>query len=316
MPRLNFVSSSPRRLICLLLLSAMFVSGVRVLTSVYAATLFTWTGSNPPSNLTSPGNWAGNVAPSAGDDLVFPSGVRRRSIKNTYPNLTSFNSLNFSGSGYTLKKNSMTLTGGINTSNTSGTTQISLTLRLDGSQTFTSANAGTALLLNGQVNLNGNVLTVAGSGNTNGNGVISSSGGITKNGSGTLTLAGNNTYTGTTTVNAGSLLVNGSQPGSDVILNGGILGGTGRVGAITAAGGTIRPGTSTPGILNSGNVTLASSTSLVIDLNGITPGAGYRQLNVNGAISLGGSILNASANFQSAVDDEFIIINNDMFFGC
>ena len=126
-----------------------------------------------------------------------------------------------------------------------------------------------------------------------------------------MKLRGNNTYTGTTTVNAGSLLVSGSQPGSDVILNGGILGGTGRVGAITAAGGTIRPGTSTPGILNSGNVTLASSTSLVIDLNGTIPGAGYRQLNENGAVSLGGSILNASANFQSAVDDEFIIINND-----
>jgi hypothetical protein len=124
-------------------------------------------------------------------------------------------------------------------------------------------------------------------------------------------LAANNNYSGTTGVTAGTLLVNGSQSGSDVNLTGGTLGGTGRVGAITAVGGKIRPGTSAPGILSGGNVTLNATTSFVVDLNGTTPGAGYRQLNVSGAVSLGSSELDASANFQSAVGDTFTIINND-----
>ena len=62
-----------------------------------------------------------------------------------------------------------------------------------------------------------------------------SGGALTKVGTGTLTLTGNNTYTGTTTVNAGTLLLNnsaGSGTGnSSVVVNsGGVLGGTGQIG--------------------------------------------------------------------------------------
>src|SRR6185369_13991317 len=153
--------------------------------------------------------------------------------------------------------------------------------------------------------------TVTGAGNVVSNGVISSSGAITKNGTGRLTLSANNTYTGTTTLTAGTLLVNGSQSSSNVNLAGGVLGGSGRVGAITASGGSIRPGASLPGILNTGNVSLNPATSFVVDLNGTLAGSGYRQLNVNGTVNLGGSSLDASANFQSTIGDTFTIINND-----
>jgi len=306
----NLIKSSSR-FVSVLLLAALLLSGLKVPTIAFAATQVTWTGAHPPTALSNPANWLGNVAPAAGDDLFFPAGIRRKSIRNNYPNLTSFNSLNFSGSNYNLRKNSLTLTGGINTSNTTGTNLISLPLRLDGVQAFTSGISGTTLTLNGQLDLNGNVLTVTGAGNVTSNGVISSSGGITKSGSGTLTLGANNTYTGTTTMVAGSLLVNGSQSSSNVNLVGGILGGRGRVGAITGTGGSIRPGASLPGILNSGNVTLNPTTSFVVDLNGTIAGTDYRQLNVNGTVSLGGSVLDASANFQSTVGQNFTIINND-----
>src|SRR4029434_5508969 len=138
------------------------VSGLRVSRTVSASTQRTWTGAHPPTALNNPSNWAGNVAPVDGDDLFFPAGIKRKSIRNNYPNQTSFNSLNFSGSNYNLKKNSLTLTGGINTSNLTGSNTISLPLGLDGAQAFTPSNGGTTLTLNGQLNLNGSLLTIAG----------------------------------------------------------------------------------------------------------------------------------------------------------
>ncbi|HSB27099.1 MAG TPA: Calx-beta domain-containing protein, partial [Pyrinomonadaceae bacterium] len=300
------------RVVTILLLVALLVSGFKMPARVYAApTPRTWTGAHPPTTLSGPSNWIGNIAPVAGDDLYFPAGVKRKSIRNNYPNLTSFNSLNFSGSNYNIRKNSLTLTGGINTSNSTGSNQISLPIRLGGAQTFNSANSGTTLSLNTTIDLTNSLLTIAGAGNVNSAGAVSGSGAITKNGSGTLTLAGNNTYTGTTTVGSGTLVVNGSQSSSNVSLLGGILGGTGRVGAINATGGVLRPGSALPGILNSGNIDLAPTTSFIVDLDGILAGSQYRQLNVNGTVNLGGSVLDASANFQSTIGDSFTIINND-----
>ncbi len=73
-------------------------------------------------------------------------------------------------------------------------------------------------------------------------GQISGTGGLSKVGTATFTLAGNNTYMGATTVLAGTLLIDGSQPGSNVTVNSGaILGGLGPVGTLTAAG-TVSPG--------------------------------------------------------------------------
>ena len=57
--------------------------------------------------------------------------------------------------------------------------------------------------------------------------MISGTGSFEKEGAGTMTLTGNNTYTGATTVTAGKLLVNGSQPQSHVTIGAiGILGGS------------------------------------------------------------------------------------------
>ncbi len=78
------------------------------------------------------------------------------------------------------------------------------------------------------------------------------SGALTKAGSGTLALNGANTYTGTTTVNNGTLLVNGSLGTNRVtVQTGGTLGGTGTIGgAVTVqAGGTLAPGNNAIGSL-------------------------------------------------------------------
>jgi autotransporter-associated beta strand protein len=87
-------------------------------------------------------------------------------------------------------------------------------------------------------------------------------GGLTNQGSGTLTLAGTNTYTGPTTVNSGTLLVNGSIAGGAVTVNGGTLGGAGTInGATTLTSGTIAPAGSAIGTFTiSNSLTLQGGT--------------------------------------------------------
>src|SRR6266705_3403479 len=182
-----------------------------------------------------------------------------------------------------------------------------------GSAARVNADAGT-LTVSGGITNGGYLLTVGGAGNTTiSTTAISGAGGLTTEGTGTVTLSANNTYTGTTTVSAETLVVNGSQSSSAVSLNGGTLGGTGTVGAITSttSGGTVAPGVGV-GILSSGNVNWSSgSPGFVVQLNGTTAGTGYDQLNVTGTVNLGSATLSGTLGFSPPNGTSFTIINND-----
>lgn len=106
-------------------------------------------------------------------------------------------------------------------------------------------------------------------------------GSLTKTGTGTLVLSGTNTYTGTTSVNAGTLVVNGASGSTAVTVAAtATLGGSGTVGALTAAG-TIAPGDgSTPGTLSAGPTALTGT--LEIEVNATTSDS----LNVAGTLAL------------------------------
>jgi uncharacterized repeat protein (TIGR01451 family) len=177
---------------------------------------------------------------------------------------------------------------------------------LAGGGTVTSGAAGAVTLTAG-----GNNTTTSFSGLIqNGSGTVA----LTKLGTGTLTLSGANSYSGSTTVSAGTLLVNGSQASSAVSVNGGRLGGTGTVGAIssTGSGGTVAPGQSGPGIFSSGNVNWSSgSPAFTIELNGTTAGSGYDQLSVTGTVNLSGATLSGTMGFTPPTGTTFTIINND-----
>jgi fibronectin-binding autotransporter adhesin len=94
---------------------------------------------------------------------------------------------------------------------------------------------------------------------------------------GTVVLAANNSYTGTTTVGAGTLVVNGANGTTTVTVNsGGTFGGTGSVGgSVTVlSGGNLTPGipargalTAAIGTLTAGNTTVGGAVTMKIDRN-------------------------------------------------
>ena len=137
------------------------------------------------------------------------------------------------------------------------------------------------------------------------------SGGLTKAGTGTLTLTGANTYTGTTTVLAGTLLVNGSLAGGATV-TAGTLGGSGTIaGPISVTAGTLSPGNS-PGVLTAGGgLSLTAASMSLIELAGTTPGTEYDRLVVSsGSVVLGGALnLALLAGFTPAVGNSFLVLD-------
>ena len=140
-----------------------------------------------------------------------------------------------------------------------------------------------------QVLLGAGRLTIGGANNTSFDGVISGTGGLTRSGNGALTLAGVNTYTGTTDVNSGKLLVNGSlAAGSAVtVATGATLGGSGTVNGATTvnAGGAIE---STTGVLSLASLTLTgtSTFNLAPATGGSVNVTGTNALNAGGAATI------------------------------
>lgn len=199
--------------------------------NMYAATR-TWDGGGADNNWSTAANWSGDIAPSAGDDLVF-SGSTRTTPNNDYTAGTSFNTITFSNgaSSFTVGGNSILLTGGasaITASNASNTMTITLSITFSSSApTITSTSGGILTFSTGTIANGGFAITITGTGTTNFNGVVSGSGSITKSGTGSLTVAAANTFTGGVTLNAGTLNIsNASGFGTTA-------------GTVTIAGGTL-----------------------------------------------------------------------------
>ena len=182
------------------------------------AAVRTWTGLGGTGNWSTSANWD-TGAPQNNDSLVFNNGTANSETTNNVVGRT-LSSLTFagSGSGIHLHGNGITLTGGIGASHSVATPIIFLDLTLaTNNQTFTLS--GSAVLdFFGNVNLNGQNLSVSVTDPANAlifDGVISGAGNITKTlGAGAVYFTGtaSNTYVGTTTVNAG-LIFAAKSPG-------------------------------------------------------------------------------------------------------
>lgn len=116
---------------------------------------------------------------------------------------------------------------------------------------------------------NTGITTISGSITNTGTGA---GGALTKLGNGTLVFSGDNTYPGTTTVNAGTLLINtttGSGTSTNLVTvnTGGTLGGTGYIAGpvIVNAGGIIGAGASIGTLTISNDLTLAGSVAVEVN---------------------------------------------------
>lgn len=139
---------------------------------------------------------------------------------------------------------------------------------------------------------------------------------LTKSGLGGLVLSSmSSTYSGTATVTAGTLSVDGSLPFASVTVNNsGALAGTGMIGgAVTVnAGGTITPGNSID-TLSTGNLSIQGSLLAEIDLNnGILPMAADL-LSVIGNVDLSNATLSLlTLNAPASIGvGKFLLVAND-----
>jgi autotransporter-associated beta strand protein len=182
------------------------------------------------------------------------------------------------------------------------------TLDLGGVPQTIASLAGSGMVTN-----SGSALTLTISNNT---GTTSFSGNISdtslanalslvQTGNATNIFSGANTYRGTTTVNGGELLVNGSLGPGAVIVNSGTLGGNGSIGGTVTvqSGGTLSPGAGI-GILTINNpVTLepGSTTLMAISKSPQTNDL----IVVTGALNLGGTLVVTNLSGTLAAGDRF-----------
>jgi autotransporter-associated beta strand protein len=137
--------------------------------------------------------------------------------------------------------------------------------------------------------------------------------GLLKRGAGALVLAGNNSYDGGTTIQNGTLRINGAHSGPGLItVAGGTLGGTGSVaGAILVqSGAKLAPGAS-PGIFTAnGDVTLDSGSTFEVELNGLAVGTEYDSLamGTGTSLTLTNPTLLVQLGFSPAIDVTFQIV--------
>ncbi len=136
---------------------------------------------------------------------------------------------------------------------------------------------------------------------------------MTSGNNSTLTLTGINTYSGATTVNAGTLLVDGSinPNGAMTVASSATLGGNlGTVGSATVDG-NLTPGG--PAQLTTSALNFSAQGSFNVALNGTAAGSGYDQVIVNSAAGVNlnsNPTLNLTLGFSPAPGTQFTILEN------
>ena len=260
----------------------------------------TWSGLGTNDLWMNASNWVGNVAPSAGDDLLFPSGAARPGNRNDFPNPTTFNSIAVGGTNYLLGSLSgavVRLNQGLHGTFASGLSTVQLNLTLNAPQTFTNSGGGELDFINSTLDNSGfDFRFRVEAGQVLVSSFLTGGGGLIKEGAAVLRIGGgaSSNYGGPTTVNEGTLQLekaSGSAVNHDLIIGDG-LGGPGADIVRLIGPGQISP-TGTRATINSSGV-------LQLDAFASQTLAG---LTGNGQIMLGGNTL--TINLPAGVTNLF-----------
>lgn len=164
-----------------------------------------------------------------------------------------------------------------NTSNPFGLTRTIGGTFTSGTATFSggmtvNTNARLTAAAGGTVVLGGSILD----GSTN-----LQSGTISKVGLGTFVVTGSNSTTFPWLVQAGKLLVNGTNSGGGAVTvdAGAIFGGSGRIDSLVTVSGTLSPGNS-PGVLTLSSLALTPTATTFMEINGLTRGSDYDGIDI------------------------------------
>jgi len=211
------------------------------------AAVRTWDGGGNDDLWTTPANWVGDVAPSAGDDIVF-TGTVRTSPFYDYPTNTIFSSITLTGASglcadFYLNGSTTILLSGksdgsaiINEAGTSGSTgyklEVNIPIYLINNISINLTNTTNNSIVFAQtINNGGNDIIVNNFGNSSNVAFINTivgSGGLILNGPANVLITGNNFFTGGVTLNNGTLRVTSSTAlgaaNSTFTFNGGALG--------------------------------------------------------------------------------------------
>ena len=205
--------------------------------------------------------------------------------------------------------------GSANTAFDLGTGTVTLNNRNGVTVTLGALSGGSGTFLSGAGSVNAPSFYIVGGKNLNTTfaGTIMDSSSvrtttITKVGSDAWTLTGNNSYSGTTTVSAGKLIVNGNHAAATntvTVASAGTLGGIGIIGGNTTVNGQLSPGVTIGTLTFNGHLQLNSTATASMDISK-NPLAND-QVIVSGTLTNGGALnvvntsietLEAGDNFQ------------------
>lgn len=251
-------------------------------TRTHSMMLRYWTGGGTGNNWSESGNW-GYAGMAAGKVLTFDTSLKLTANNNNFAANTQFRGINFlaTAGSFTLNGNAVNLTDDV-VNNSTATQTIALNgLVLDGSRNCTFNAASGNIIVNNGISQAGVQVN-----------------GLIKSGSNELKLLGTCSYTGNTSVNDGTLRVNGALGNTAVTVQGATaaIAGSGSVAGLVVvqSSGHAAPGASASasGALTCGGGLSLNQATLDGDFGAPgTPGTDYDQVSVTGDLTLTGNTM-------------------------